>query len=376
MTEKELREIKRRFRPDKSNIPRIVGCFVNENGQILAKISQSIELCDSVVSEKLLSVMKKTLSGSLGTNLCDISFSTRQVTDSLEHKLLMKLRDSELKDEEALSEFYAKVTETVKFESNYVILLANDIYDVFSRSEDGERGDSCERFSYVIAAVCPVKNMPESLTFREADSLFHTLTASSVLTSPEIGFMFPAFDDRRTNIYNALYYTRSIADNHSEFAERIFGKEPPMPPKQQKATFNECLADVLAEECSFELVRSVHNQIGDMVEAHKESKNPEPLTITKATVRTVLEGCGIDNEKLDKISEKMDESFGENAELSPKNIVSTNKFDLTLPDVTIKVNPERRELVDIQEIGGVRYILIRATEGVEVNGININFDKE
>ena len=63
MTEKELREIKRRFRPERSNIAKIVGCFVNENRQIIYRINQPIEFSDSVVSERLLTTMKKAISG-------------------------------------------------------------------------------------------------------------------------------------------------------------------------------------------------------------------------------------------------------------------------------------------------------------------------
>ena len=371
MTERELREIKRRFRPEKNNIPKIVGCFVNSNKEIIARISQFIGTSDSVVSEKLLGVMKKTLSGTLGANLSNVSFSTKQVAESEKHHLLMKLRESELKDNEALEAFYANVIESVKFDDNYVILLANDIYDVFEKGNDGEEAFSTERFSYLICAVCPVKNSPEALTFKEADSLFHAVSASSLLCSPELGFMFPAFDDRKTNIYSALYYTRSLSESNPEFTDSVFGKEPPMPPVVQKATFNECLASTLEEECSFEVIRSVHNQIAEMIESHKESKDPEPLVITKATVKTVLENCGIAEEKVNKIGEALDESFGVNAELTPKNIINVKKFELETPDVTIKVNPERKELVSTQIIGGVEYILIRATEGVVVNGINI-----
>ena len=376
MTEKELREIKRRFRPERSNIPRIVGCFVNGNGEILSNISQSIGTSDSVVSEKLLAVMKKTLSGTLGTNLTEINFSTRDVTDGAQHKLLMKLRESELRDEDALKSFYAKVIESVSFEGNYVILLANDIYDVFTKKNDGEESDSSERFSYVICAVCPIKNIPEALTFKESDSLFHTVSASGLLGSVELGFMFPLFDDRKTNIYGSLYYTRSLSESYPEFTENIFGKNSPMPPRVQKATFNECLAEAVSDELSFEVVRSVHTQIAELVESHKESHDPEPLVITKATVKSVLEGCGVAEEKIECVGKAMDESFGEGAELSPKNIVDTKKFELTTPDVTIKVNPEHRDLVSTQIIGGVQYIMIRATEGVEVNGINIKLEED
>ena len=375
MTEKELREIKRRFRPEKSNIPKIVGCFVNGNRQIISKISQPIGL-ESVVSEKLLGVMKKTLSGSLGTNLTNIEFSTKDVLEGEEHKLLTALVKSKLTDTEALDAFYTKVTESVSFDSNYVILLANDVYDVFSHGSDGEAGDSSEQFSYVICAVCPVKSMPEALSFKEADSLFHAFSENAILASPELGFMFPAFDDRKTNIYGALYYTRSIAENYSDFTEKIFAKEPHMPPKAQRATFNGCLSNVLGDECTCELVRSVHSEISEMIEAHKESHDPEPLVITKATVKNVLAGCGIDDEKLEALDRSFDENFGKGAELSPKNIISANKFEVETPEVKIKIDPAHRDLVTTQVINNVKYLMIRVDGAVEVNGINISIEKE
>ena len=376
MTERELREIKRRFRPEKTNIPNIVGAFINENGEIIYRITQSIALTDSVAAEKLLGVMKKSLSGSLGTNLIDMPFSTKQVTDSAEHKLLTDLLKTDLRDSAVLDEFYNKVRESVKLESNYVILLAKDVYDVFHKTSDGESEDSGEVFSYVVCAICPIKTPSEALTFREADQLFHVSSVGALLSSPELGFMFPTFEDRRTNIYNALFYTRSISESYPEFTEKIFASAPPMPPKAQKATFNECLSDALGEECTYEVVRSVHAQVAEMIEAHKEAKEEEPLVITKSTVRTMLEGCGIAEEKLDRLGEAIDEGFGANAELSPKNIVPVKKFELSTPEVSIKIDPEHRDLVSTQLIGNQRYVMIKVTGNVEVNGISIKIDGE
>ncbi len=375
MTERELREIKRRFRPEKSNIPRIVGCLVNGNKQIVSKINQSIGISESDVGEGLLNVMKKTLSGSLGTNLHDVKFSTKQVSESEEHKLLMELRATSLKDASVLDRFYGKVIESVNFDGNYVILLANDIYDVFTKSSDGIGEDSTEVFSYIICAVCPVKDTPGAISFKESDSLFHTASISSVLASPALGFMFPAFDDRKTNIYDALYYTRGIADEYPDFCKNIFAGGSPMPPKVQKETFNGCLSEVLSEECSLDVVKSVHNQIGEIVLAHKESRDPEPLTITKATVKTMLENCGVAEEKIEKLGEALDESFGTNASLTPKNVISFNKFELSTPDVTVKVDPEHKDLVSVQTVNGEKYVMIRVSGTVEVNGINVKIDE-
>lgn len=374
MTEKELREIKRRFRPEKSNIPSIVGCFVNGNKNIVARISQSMALSETFVSEKLLGVMKKTLSGSLGTNLTEISFSTKEVESSEEHALLMALRGSRLSDNEALEKFYEKVAQSIDLDGNYVILLANDVYDVPSYSSDGEESGSSESFSYLICAICPVKSMPEAISFKEADSLFHTMSASALLSAPELGFMFPAFDDRKTNIYGALYYTRNLGASYPDFTEKIFMREHPMPPKVQKQTFGECLCDALADECSLEVVKQMHSEICDMVTAHKEAHNPEPLVITKETVKSVLCGCGIDDEKLGALDKRLDESFGAGKELSPKNIIPVGRFDITMPEISIKVKPEHRDRVSTQVIGADKYVMIKVSGPVEVNGVAISFD--
>ena len=294
MNEREVSEIKRRFRPDKSNIPTIYGCYVNESRQIVAKFSQSILLSGMDESEKLLRVMMKTLSGGLGTNLVDIEFSTKQVLESEKYQLLSALRDSKLSDEKLRDKFYERVIECTELESNYCILLACDVYDVFDRSKGDS--ESSEIFPYIVCSICPVKNTPDTLTFRESDKLFHSLSSATVLTSPELGFMFPTFDDRRANIYHALYYTRSLMNNKPCFIDGIFGTVPPMPTVMQRATFNQCLKQSLKDECDLPLISSVHRAISELQEIHKESKNPEPLLVSLHSVTEILEDCGIEQE--------------------------------------------------------------------------------
>ena len=103
----------------------------------------------------------------------------------------------------------------------------------------------------------------------------------------------------------------------------------------------------------------------------KETKQEEPLRLTKTKLKTVLQYCGVDEEKVENFGDRFSQSFGDDAELPPKSVVNTSKFELNTPDVTIKVNPERTDLVSTQVINGVKYILIRANDGVEVNGVNI-----
>lgn len=372
MNEKELREIRRRFRHDKSNILKLKGCLVNSEKAIVSTFTQPLVSSSIEENEKLLSTMKKSLSGSLGTNLLDLEFKGMDAINSDEHKLLMRLKKSNLEDEEALSVFYDKVIKSVNFEGGFVILLGIDNYDVFSYSADGEKADSSELFTYFICSVCPIKPLNAGLYFRQFDNTFRSLEEHAMLSAPEIGFMFPAFDNRSTNIYSTLYYTKNIFDLHPAFIENIFGTEVPMSAPMQKDEFQNCLKEALDEECDFTIVRSVHNQISEMVEEHKAAKEKDPLKLSKHTFKTVLEYCGVDEEKVERFGEKFDEQFGKNAEITPKSIVDTKKFEMATPDVSIKVNPDRTDLVSTQTINGVKYILIRASEGVEVNGINVD----
>ena len=44
MNEKEISEIRRRFRSDKSNITHVRGCYVNERQEIVSEFDQSLAL--------------------------------------------------------------------------------------------------------------------------------------------------------------------------------------------------------------------------------------------------------------------------------------------------------------------------------------------
>lgn len=373
MNEKEIAELRRRFKPDRSSITHIHGCYVGEKREIISRFSQSVGFMAQTEAERLLALLKKSLSGALGKNLLDISFTTMQVADSEEHRLLMALRDSKLGDEEALMTFYQKVMGSLELEGNYLILMAHDSYDVPYRSRDGEEQEdaSSEVYSYVICAVCPVKPTKPALSYFVYENAFHTLEPDWVVSPPEVGFLFPAFDDRSTNLYNALYYSRDVSVIHQELVDAVFRTQPIMPATEQKENFQSILGDTLGDDCKLDVVQSVHDHMRELIEEHKASKVPEPLTMSKGGVKTLLRGCGVESCHVDAFERKYDQTFGPDARLAPRNVVDVKQMELKTPDVTIKVNPERSDLVETRVINGKKYILIRADEGVELNGVNI-----
>ena len=376
MNQKEIREIKKRFNPDKDSISRIYGCYVNAAREIVTTLDMSVGLMEQEEAELYFKLLKKTLSGTLGKNLMDIEFTTAQVENSDEHRLLQGLRSSHLRDEGLRDAIYHRIIESLDFgEDSYVILLASDSYDVPFKGSDDEIFDegSGEVFDYILCAICPVKDAKSSLRYFADEHNFRSSSTGHVLGAPELGFLFPAFDDRATNIYNALYYSRGTSDVHEDFISGIFNAERvPMSPGMQKTTFSDVLTETLGDDCNLDVVRTVHGELRQRLLLHKESKDPEAPEIEVEDMDDILTGTGISEEKVSAFNEACRREFGESAVLNPVNVMETNKFEMSTPQVKITVDPEYTDKIETKVIDGITCIVIPLEEGITVNGIEIN----
>lgn len=378
MIQKEINEIRRRFNGERSCINKIYGCYVSSQKEIISHIEYSVALMPQAEKEKFLSILKKTLSGNIGKNLTDISFSTQQVVDSPEHKLLMELKNSSLKDEESRDKLFKIIIDNIITEGNFVVLLACDTYDVPFKGKDGNTHseESTDVFSYLICCVCPVKESKAELCYMATEKEFHSFVTPQAIANPETGFMFPAFDDRSTNIYDALFYLKNTAITQDALIDALFKTTPPMSVPNQKETFTNALTQTLDKDCSLNVVQSVHEQIREKITQHKESKDPQPMEFTAQDVGNMLKYSGINEEKVTAFCKKCDEDFGESAVLIPTNIIDSKKFEVVTPQFKINVDPEFTYAIETRIIDGRKYLLIPADDSVTVNGINIKIPKE
>lgn len=374
MNEREISELRRRFRADKNNITRIRGCYVNEKKEIISQFDQSMAMLPQTETEEIMDLLRKTLSGTVNKNLTDIIFDTAQVAGSPEHTLLMKLRDSRLQDDDAVQALFEKAVAALELEGNYMIVLTCDSYDVPYRAKDDVLvHDAAEEvYTYLLCSICPVKLGKNALSYYVRENAFRNLAADWIVSAPETGFLFPAFDDRSTNLYGALYYARDPKENHPELAQALFCQQIIMPPAEQKQTFQSLLSETLEEDCSLDVVQTVRSQLCEMIAAHKESKVPEPLVVSKSAVARILDTCGVPEERTAEFSDRYDEQFGAETCLSPRNIVDTRQIEVKTPEVTIRVSGDRSDLVETRIIDGKRYILICVEDDVAVDGVSIH----
>ena len=375
MNQRELNELRRRFKPDRTAISKVYGCYVSRSRQIISAVDAPLGLLSQEEQEMYLNLLKKSLSGALGRNLIDIEFSTRQVADSDEHRLLQALRQTELQDPNARESLYRRIIDAIDMgESSYLILLAADTYDVPHRSRDDQEvpDGSDTVFRYFVCAICPVKDPTLALQYSDQDKEFRGSSTGHIALPPVLGFLFPAFDDRSANIYNALFYSKDTAQLHQEVIDAVFCiQNAPMSPQEQQNVFTSALTETLEKDCSYDVVQAVHEQLRGRIQEHKDSRDPEPLTLSVREVGDVLTGSGVPEEKVEAFQEACRRQYGQDAALNPRNIIEAGKFQIATPEVKITVPPEYSYMVETRIIDGRRFILIPADDGVEVNGIPV-----
>ena len=373
MNQKEIGELRRRLKPEKNNITHIYGCFVNAAGEIVAYIDEAVSMIKQEEAEVYLDRLKKCLSGFQERNLIDIAFTTGQVTGSEEHGLLMAVYRSQCRDEEARNALFQKIIESLEMpETNYVILLAADSYDVPYRGADDEAFNegSEQVYRYFLCAVCPVKDATADLRFFYETNEFHISSSGPVVGNTALGFLFPAFDDRSTNLYNALYYAQKPGEMHPELIRALFQTEPPLSAPEQKDTFDTLLYDTLEEDCSFEVAQSIHEQLSERMEQHRAAKDPEPLSLSAGDVASILRQSHVSDRHIEAFTRAAEEEFGDEEEFHPTNLVG-KKFEIVTPDVKISTSTEFSASIETRTIAGRKYLMIPVEDDMTVNGIRV-----
>ena len=373
MNKKEVAEIKRLFHPDRTPITRVCGCYVDAEKNKKTRIKEAFLSLEEEEMFKYFEIFKKTLSGTIGRNLLDMEFPLTQEAGGGTQEYLMKLKSSQLKDEELLEEFYDKVIETFAYSENYYIVLIHGAYDIPKKASDGiEMFDASDDvYEFLLCSICPVKLTKPGLCYNESTNSIEQRIRDWFVEPPITGFLFPAFTDRNTDIHSILYYSKNPEELNVEFARLLLGCELPLTAATQKETFNALIAETLQSECTFDTVKTIHETLTELIEEKKD--DPNPLSLDKNDFKRLLSENGASDENLEHFEEEFEEAGGSSqTALYVSNVVNTRKFEIKTPDVVIQVKPDRADLIETRIINGRPYFIIPADDSVEVNGIPLS----
>lgn len=371
MNKKEIAEIKKQLAPDKNAISRIAGCYVSAEKEKIITFSESFGMLPEEELFKYYEIFRKALSGSIGKNMLDMEFPDEAEEEGGTQSSLLELCNSRLEDDDLLEEFYDKIIDSYVTGENYLILLIHNSYDVPGRGKDRvELFDaSDEVYDYIQAVICPVDLAKPALSYHSDTQSFRNRERDWIVGMPQIGFLFPAFNDRRTDIHGVLYYSKNAEELHFDFTDRLLGCQLPLSAGLQKEAFQVLIEETLGENCSFETVKNIHDQLQEITQQAKDS--PDPVTLDRITVRNLLEESGAGAAEMEEFDTKFEENAGEKGSFLAANVVGRGRFEVRTPDVTITVSPDRSDLVETKIIDGRECLVIPITDEVQVNGIRI-----
>ena len=372
MNKKEISEIKKQFSPANCSITRICGCYVDGDKNKKTELKEAFLSLSEEEMFKYFEIFKKTLSGTLGKNLLNMEFPTNQEADGGTQEFLMRLRASRLTDDELIQQFYDRIIENYDYPENYYIILVHAVYDIPGKSSDGlDMFDaSDEIYEHLLCSICPVKLSKAGLCYNAETNLIEDRIRDWIVEMPESGFLFPVFNDRSTDIHGLLYYSKNAEALHDLFIDQVLGCTAPMSAGGQRDSFNMLVEETLGDDCDYNTVISIHEKLNELIEAQKDE--PEPVVLTKPEVKRLLEDCGVAEEKLDTFDQQYELVAGDAPSLMASNIASPRKFEVKTPDVVVKIDPERAELIETKVIDGRKCLVIPMEGEIEVNGICVH----
>jgi hypothetical protein len=316
MKNKDILELKRRLKKDECTFTKMCGCYVDAQKNIVLNVKETFLTLPDEEFFKYLEIAKKTLSGTIGNNLLELDFPLNEENIGGRQHSLMALKKSKLKDDALLDSFYKLIIDSYDYTGNFLILIFHDAYDVITKTTDNSKLDESEEvYEYLLCAICPVSLTKPGLRYFQDDNRIGVRIRDWVVEPPNLGFTFPAFTDRSTDIHSIMYYTKNAKDSHPELMEEGLGCISKQTATEQKEAFNTIIRNAIGndDEKSDHLFMEIQETLNNMVDEHEtvNNKNADPIILTNNAIQNILIESGIPEEITAKIEKSYIEEFGD-----------------------------------------------------------------
>lgn len=406
---RDILEVKRRFKKEACTFTRMCGCYVDSNKNKVVELNENFLNLDDEEFYKYLEIAKKVLSGTIGNNLLELNFSKEEEGQGGKQQYLLGLRESGLKNPELLSHLYDMIIENYDYVGNYLILIFHDAYDVMTKTKDDLRLDESEEvYTYLLCAICPVNLSKPGLGYREAENRIGVRIQDWVVSVPDVGFLYPSFIERSTDVNTVTYYVRDAKDSHADFIQSVLGCEAKRTATEEKDAFHGIVKRTLAPiiEQSDDVLMEIQENLHTLVEEKEAEEEelvlgePEEFTLTPEIIKEVLTQSEIPDAAVSLIQEHFAEEFHD-APPAVKHLVDEKAIEKNqkakkeirlleevaslrqelkekkdeeekaVSDVVLRIKPEKAEQMKTEIIDGQRYLMIpvEEKETIHLNGV-------
>ncbi|MBU3133686.1 DUF4317 domain-containing protein [Clostridium gasigenes] len=339
MKKKDILELKKRFKKNDCTFTKICGCYVNGEKNIIFNFRETFLNLDEDEYFKYLEIAKKVLSGTIGNNILELNFPLNENLENEKQISLIQLKKSQLKDDALLQDFYKSIIDSYDYTGNFLILVFHDAYDIITKTTDNAKMDESEEvYEYILCAICPVSLSNPGLRYFEEENKIKARIRDWVVDAPTLGFVFPAFINRSSDVNSVMYYTKNAKDPHPELMEKALGCSSKQTATIQKETFQTIIKDYIntdekkAEKTFIDIQENLNTMI-DEYNAIYDDTDGEPITLTQKDIQNLLIESGVPEEATTKIEKSYLENFGVDLPLA-ENLIDSK---------VLKANAQRKK---------------------------------
>ena len=366
MNKKEIAEIKKQFKPENlTGAGKIVGCYVEGcEKQRLMTFDKNIYSIPDEELFKYIDLLKASLSGGLGKTLHNLEFPLEESKPDGSETFLRYVVESGLNDEELLSEMYDKIIETCNMQERYIILVYRDTYDVPGKALDGaELEDSGDVYDYMLCMICPVTlSKPKLAVDYKKEDIVDGIRNWNI-EKPTHAFLYPAFNDRATDLHSTLYFTKKVEEQG--LVEEFLCCESIISSKEQKNFMENMVTEVFGKDCKYETVESIIDDLTTVKDIDENRK------VGIHDIEKILSNAGADDEGIERFKAMYEAKIGEGKKLLPSNLLGSDKVDVSCTDMTIKVSSDRTGMIQTKVIDGRPCLVIQIDGTLTVDNIPV-----
>ena len=407
MDKKDVLELRRRLKGDKCNINRMAGCYVDGTKEKVVKLNESFLNLETEEFEKFLEIARKTLGGTIGNNILELAFPLEEEGAGGRQQFFNGLKASGLTNEELLDTFYDMVIKGYHFDGNYLILVFHDVYDIMTRTSDNLKLDESEEvYEYILAAVCPVTLSKPGLGYISDENRIGARIRDWVVGAPDLGFLYPAFDNRSADIHRVDYFVKDAKDSHPDFIEDVLGCGAKRTKTEKQKTFCAIVKSAYRhdEDKGEKVLMEIEDSLNLRLQEEDGASLSAPVEINDAVLKEVLNENEIEEEPARHIIENVKKEFSEE-EVNADDLIDSKALNAyaavkrerelvkeveslrselskqdqhsgdgalmdPLLDVELRVSEELESEISARWIDDKKYIMIPLEEGanIKVNG--------
>lgn len=404
MNKKDVLELRRRFKKESCTISRMAGCYVDGYKNKVLKFNENFLNLPEDEFYKFLEIAKKTMGGTIGNNILELDFPIEEESGGGRQQFFMGLRESKLNNEDLLDRLYDMIIENYEHTGNFLILIYNDSYDIISRTSDNLKLDESEEvYEYLLVSVCPVELSKAGLGYRADENRIGSRVRDWVVGAPEMGILFPAFDDHSANIHSVDYFLKDPKDSHAEFVETVLGCGAKRTATEQKKTFAAIVKRAYnnnedkAEEVLMDIQESMQLRVEAFTEEGVTAPDVESIVLNDRVISEILEENKVETGSAKMIKEICKEEFADEEPMienlidhkaleknmqikkerelvkevaSLKEKLENAQINPTATDIILSVDPERAEQILSRVIDNQRYVMIpiEDSDTLTING--------